>query len=719
MKRILLFLLLLLTQVNLNAQTNPAITNWLINTSNIKGRHYVKGNSTPIADNVLANVQTVQYSTNYVYVTTHGIPAYITGPFQDGNPSLASDQNAIFKIPLNPVINNGTPTNTTGGNIGIFINGVALFDYRDGVSWQNSTNSLKGGPLMGVGDNVWNRDAIVGEKLGFDCSKAHPAMGNYHHHQNPSAFSLDLKVISSVCDLYASDGLYAIDSTKHSPLIGFAYDGYPIYGAFAFQNANGTGAISRMKSSYSLRSITTRTQYANGSTVTAGPNVNTTYPLGYFREDYQYNNTSSSTPDYLDEHNGRFCITPEYPAGIYCYFATVDANWNSAYPYVVGPTFFGVKSAIKVNSITETVTNYSPKTAVLTLSETSIHLTAKDSLTKTIVLTSNTNWKAISNQKWLKLSADSGNGSVNLILTSEVNNTSTSRFAIVTISGTGILNQYIAVTQDGQGLYINVTPKEINFLSSSSGTYFSLDANTSWNLTYNQNWIKFDKVSGINSGTVYINCDDNTFTQVRYDTISINGTGVNVQKIFVKQMGTSPFINLNKLVYYIPFNATSNNQMEIVSNTNWDINNSNTWIKLSKKSGFGNDTITFSSTENSSTLSRGGFIHFNGSFQSSTITIIQAGKIPSDVENVDKNKLDITLFPNPTSDLIAIQSNNIIDENIVIELFDINGKFIQKTDLFQGSTIAFFDTKTLYSGEYIIKFTKSYEVISKRVILNK
>ena len=61
---------------------------------------------------------------------------------------------------------------------------------------------------------------------------------------------------------------------------------------------------------------------------------------------------------YLSEHNVRFCITPEYPNGIYCYFATVDANWNSAYPYVVGPTFYGTKTGAKVTSITETVTTY-------------------------------------------------------------------------------------------------------------------------------------------------------------------------------------------------------------------------------------------------------------------------------------------------------------------------------------------------------------------------
>ncbi len=375
MRKTILAAALLVTGNTLVAQTNPAITKWLRNTTGLTGRHYVSGNSTPFTDPDSANVQTVLYSSNWVYIRTKGIPGYITGPFLDGNPSLATSQNAIFKVSLNPVANTGTPTPTNGGNIGLFINGVALFDYRDGVSWKNSTNALAGGPAGGMGDNVWNRDAVVAEKVGFDCSKGHPAMGNYHHHQNPSAFKLDRTVISTICNLYDADGLYVIDSNVHSPLIGFAYDGFPIYGAYGFKNADGTGGITRIKSSYSLRSITTRTTYADGSTVTAGPAVSATYPLGYFREDYQYTAPTTSQPDYLDSHNGRFCVTPEYPSGIYAYFCTVDAQWNSAYPYAVGPTFYGTKTAVKVTSITETVTPYSPTTGVTTMSNGNLEAT--------------------------------------------------------------------------------------------------------------------------------------------------------------------------------------------------------------------------------------------------------------------------------------------------------------------------------------------------------
>ena len=346
MKILLTFLVAFIAQ-NIQGQTNPAITKWLQNTT-ATGIYYQSGNSTPISNGILVNCQQVRYNTTDVYVNTTGVPAYPTGIFTgDGNPSNATDQAAIYRIPLNPVQNTGTLTATNAGNIGIFINGVSLFDYRDGVAWNNSTGALCGGPGNPPcpggpsATQAWNRDAIPAEKLGFDCSKGHPAMGNYHHHQNPTAFKYDYNVISTICSTYDAEGLYVMNPSQHSPLIGFAYDGFPIYGAYAYTNTNGTGGISRMKSGYELSSNTTRTN---------GPAVNSTYFNGYFREDYVFV-SHPSDPTYLDEHNGRFCITPEYPAGIYCYFATVDANHNSAYPYVVGPTFYGVKTGTKVTTV--------------------------------------------------------------------------------------------------------------------------------------------------------------------------------------------------------------------------------------------------------------------------------------------------------------------------------------------------------------------------------
>jgi hypothetical protein len=153
-----------------------------------------------------------------------------------------------------------------------------------------------------------------------------------------------------------------MDSMHHSPLIGFAYDGFPIYGAYGFKNVDGTGGISRIKSGYSLRNITERTTHADGTDVDDGPSVDETYFLGYFREDYGH--VASAEEDVLDVHNGRFCVTPAYPDGTYAYFATVDEDWTSAYPYAIGPTFYGEFEQRNVDAVTEPTTVYNGTTPV-------------------------------------------------------------------------------------------------------------------------------------------------------------------------------------------------------------------------------------------------------------------------------------------------------------------------------------------------------------------
>ena len=349
------------------SQTNPIITSWLRNTSGITGKHYLMGSSSIITDSTIpANVQMVQYSINSAYISTQGIPSFVTGPFYNNPRTVAAVQNALFKFPLLPVVStlgNVQSQATGAANIGVFINGVALYSYGDGFSYRNSTATDV--PSQNGGDGIWNRNGVLAERLGFDCSKGHPdAQSRYHHHQNPSAFNMDLVVLSTICSPYASDGLYVINPNAHSPLIGFAYDGYPIYGPYGYSNPlDSSSSITRMKSSYNARNISVRTHYSNGTDVIDGPPVNTSFPIGWYREDYEY--IANSNIDYLDVHNGRFSKTPEYPNGTYCYYTTVDSNYNSVYPYVVGPYFYGVKSTTNMNApnvtpITETVTTYNP-----------------------------------------------------------------------------------------------------------------------------------------------------------------------------------------------------------------------------------------------------------------------------------------------------------------------------------------------------------------------
>jgi hypothetical protein len=71
----------------------------------------------------------------------------------------------------------------------------------------------------------------------------------------------------------------------------------------------------------------------------------------------------------LDRYNGRWTVTPEYPDSIYAYFVTIDSSGNSAYPYAIGPGYYGVVEMANITShghvaVTESVMTYNPVTAV-------------------------------------------------------------------------------------------------------------------------------------------------------------------------------------------------------------------------------------------------------------------------------------------------------------------------------------------------------------------
>ena len=75
------------------------------------------------------------------------------------------------------------------------------------------------------------------------------------------------------------------NSSYHSPLLGFAFDGYPIYGPYGYSSANNSASSIKLLQT----SITARTSLYNGTVLSYtyfGPTINTTYPLGSYIEDY-------------------------------------------------------------------------------------------------------------------------------------------------------------------------------------------------------------------------------------------------------------------------------------------------------------------------------------------------------------------------------------------------------------------------------------------------
>ena len=112
-----------------------------------------------------------------------------------------------------------------------------------------------------------------------------------------------------VKDLNLINGVES-ENDSHSPILGYAYDGHPIYGPFVFINKTG-GNIVQLESGY-----------VDESTKKENRPPTSIFPPEFFVEDFTYKPSTNDTA--LDENNGRFCVTPEYPNGTYAYFATFD-----------------------------------------------------------------------------------------------------------------------------------------------------------------------------------------------------------------------------------------------------------------------------------------------------------------------------------------------------------------------------------------------------------
>ena len=186
------------------------------------------------------------------------------------------------------------------------------------------------------------RNAVPAEGATFDPCNAHqPPTGDYHYHDNPVCLRLQLQ------DNIRKDGSLYVEQAApwhHSPILGWAYDGNPIYGPYGYSNANDAGSrVVRMRSGFRLRSMGTRHSLDSWAAALHGvapqlnaaqygPDVDARHPLGWYVEDYEF----IVGTEELDAFNGRFTVTPEFPQGTYAYFVTIDGEGEPGVSLRVG-----------------------------------------------------------------------------------------------------------------------------------------------------------------------------------------------------------------------------------------------------------------------------------------------------------------------------------------------------------------------------------------------
>lgn len=212
-------------------------------------------------------------------IRSNSIPGHKVGKFPNpGNPNSISAQEVDLKLPLEPKANaSSTPARTA---VGVFLNGVYL-EAGTGEFWTGGTGE------------PWNYEALGGAvPLGLDSNYAHvQPTGKYHYHGKPIDYLEDVKLTSN----------------KHSPIVGWAFDGFPIYALYGYSDPQDpSSSIVEMTSSFRLKS---------GTRPAAPEGPGGKYD-GAFTADYEYVQGAGT----LDECNGCFTKTPEFPDGTYAYF---------------------------------------------------------------------------------------------------------------------------------------------------------------------------------------------------------------------------------------------------------------------------------------------------------------------------------------------------------------------------------------------------------------
>lgn len=242
-------------------------------------------------------------------IESNGIPEHDLEPsflspliYYPGRPHKVKPQEYLFEIP----VNDASPL--VGASMDIILD--QLFGMNiDGVPFDPEVGDFydpgKPGDHSPMGHKRWQFEAVSGViDLGFDDHNAHVQKdGEYHYHADP--------VYTGSYVWMPSDMI----------LIGWAFDGYPIYWRYGYADAmDPQQGMVEMTSSWELRSVREKSE-----PVAPTPPV-AQFELGSFKQDYIYNNTAPAGT--LDECNGRYGVTPEFPIGTYHYFIT------SKFPYV-------------------------------------------------------------------------------------------------------------------------------------------------------------------------------------------------------------------------------------------------------------------------------------------------------------------------------------------------------------------------------------------------
>ena len=238
----------------------------------------------------------------------NGIPNHEVGTFpNNNNPNTIREINVNKRFTLCPEIISESGLELVGPALAI---AYAINSVKFDPGTAGRCNDL-GECSLAQGQGNWNIEALGHDTFNFgdDMNHAHvQPNGEYHYHGMPELL------------------IEFLGDNKNMTLVGWASDGFPVYARFGYSNTNDSNStIKSLIPSYRLKSQPDSNRPMVLTSLAGGPGQGNTSPntpiaMGAFTQDYEYVEGLGD----LDQCNGRFGVTPEFPSGIYYYVVTDD-----------------------------------------------------------------------------------------------------------------------------------------------------------------------------------------------------------------------------------------------------------------------------------------------------------------------------------------------------------------------------------------------------------
>lgn len=284
-------------------------------------------------------------------------------------------------------------------------------------------------------------------------------------------------------------------------------------------------------------------------------------------------------------------------------------------------------SAYKTAVVWKDFNHIAALTPTFSLTPVTISATAVASQ-KSITVTTNTFGTVSSDQSWAVLQQKNFNGNITVVVDIAENLALVARTAILTFAPQGGTQQQVTITQAAAVKKLAVSPATLSYTSVASNKSVEITANVDWSASSNAAWLTIDKATGSGSATLVCSAAENTGATSRTAKVTLSATGLTSHVIYVTQSGAPAQLIPTPSVTTI-LSSGGTLTVNVVSNCEWAISSSNTWLRPSVSSGNGNVTLTCTADNNATTAIRSATLTFSAAgVANQVITFTQGAASP-------------------------------------------------------------------------------------------